>query len=65
MDTIFKGKLPGEKTYRGVCGQCKSQVKAKHKELNHSSGRYNEVCHFGPCPVCHGTMSFELERKVQ
>lgn len=52
MEILFKGTLPSEKIYLGVCYGCKSKIRAEHKELRHNNGRYNEECHIGTCPVC-------------
>lgn len=58
MEIIFKGESPGERVFQGTCGNCKSIVQARPRELK-TGGRYNELDYYADCPVCNKSMSFE------
>lgn len=60
MEILHRGLRPSERTYRGRCVTCKTEVRFKQHEAKSSSDP-REPGYYVDCPVCNNWIWGRLE----
>ena len=62
MEILHRGVPPEDRNWIGTCHYCKSQLKAKARELRITSCQREGDFGQATCPVCKRDVNFYLEK---